>query len=280
MEKITDALERVSTKKGRKQFLEIAGPLLLCLTYIEDGLRVFLRWSEQYAHISFRMGFGSVSGVFILLCSASVQLGGSWLIVRPAVFRPSRVKPASYALLCFTVLQPFVYGQAKDVDFVCRSITLIGGFLILIYSENVKQQKMGDRGLIMDERSPGADRLQLSGRLLLTLIFFFQAIRGKEGGLHSVMTAPGFFNIVFSLVLLALAVMVCVGFKTEWSAIVLTVVLGLMNIYMYPFWMVHERMMDYYKYYFFQTLSIMGGMLLLSLHGPGGLSLDGQKKGL
>jgi uncharacterized membrane protein YphA (DoxX/SURF4 family) len=82
------------------------------------------------------------------------------------------------------------------------------------------------------------------------------------------------------LVLLALAVMVCVGFKTEWSANVLTVVLGLMNIYMYPFWMVHERLMDYYKYYFFQTLSIMGGMLLLSLHGPGGLSLDGQKKGL
>lgn len=195
-----------------------------------------------------RMGFGPFIGTFILLCSAAVQLGGSALIVRPATFRPSRVKPASYALLGFTVLQPFMYGQATDLDFMCRSITLAGGFLLLIWAENEKRQLMEDRGLPMQgETGPGADRLQLSGRLLLTFIFFFQAIRGEQGGLHSVVAAPGFFNIVSSLFLLSLAVMVCIGFKTEWSAIVLTVVLGLSNMWMYPFWSVHERLKDYYK---------------------------------
>jgi len=276
-----DVLERVWTKRARKQYLSLAGPFLLCLTFIEDGLRIFLRWGEQYHYMTGRMGFGPFIGTFILLCSAAVQLGGSALIVRPATFRPSRVKPASYALLGFTVLQPFMYGQATDLDFMCRSITLAGGFLLLIWAENEKRQLMEDRGLPMQgETGPGADRLQLSGRLLLTFIFFFQAIRGEQGGLHSVVAAPGFFNIVSSLFLLSLAVMVCIGFKTEWSAIVLTVVLGLSNMWMYPFWSVHERLKDYYKYYFFQTLSVMGGLLLLSLHGPGGLSLDGQKKGL
>ena len=65
------------------------------------------------------------------------------------------------------------------------------------------------------------------------------------------------------------------------AAIVLVVVLGISNIWMYPFWSVHERLIDFYKYYFFQTLSVMGGLMLLALHGPGGISLDkGAKKGL
>jgi uncharacterized membrane protein YphA (DoxX/SURF4 family) len=140
---------------------------------------------------------------------------------------------------------------------------------------------MEDRGLPMrGEMGAGADKLQLCGRLLLTSIFLFQSIHGEGGGLHSILTKPSLFNILKSLFLIALSVMVCVGFKTEWSAIVLTIVLGIMNMWMYPFWNVHTRLVDYYKYYFIQTLSVMGGMMLLTLHGPGGLSLDGQKKSL
>lgn len=71
---------------------------------------------------------------------------------------------------------------------------------------------------------------------------------------------------------------VCVGFRTEWSSLVLSVLLLLSALYMYPFWAVPERLFDYYKYYFFQTLSVIGGLMLLTLHGPGGISLDGQKK--
>ena len=70
------------------------------------------------------------------------------------------------------------------------------------------------------------------------------------------------------------------GFHTEWSSLGLSLVLLLSALWMYPFWSVPERLFDYYKYYFFQTLSVIGGLMLLTLHGPGGLSLDGQKKSL
>ena len=50
-----------------------------------------------------------------------------------------------------------------------------------------------------------------------------------------------------SPVLLSLSVMVSIGFHTEWSALVLAVVLTLSAIWMYPFWAVHERLVDYYK---------------------------------
>jgi len=227
-----------------------------------------------------RMGMGSTLAALVLLLSAAAQLGGASLIVRPRTIKPSRVKLASYLLLAFTALQPFMYGQATDADFMCRSITLAGGFLLLIWAENERISAEMDRGLPQALPSGAADKLQLSGRLLLTFIFLFQAIHGEKGGLHSILTAPSLFNVVSSILLLALSIMVCVGFKTEWSAIVLVIVLFVSAICMYPFWAVHERLVDYYKYYFFQTLSVMGGLMLLALHGPGGISLDGQKKAL
>ena len=94
------------------------------------------------------------------------------------------------------------------------------------------------------------------------------------------LSRPSILNVLAMLILLTLSIMVCVGFKTEWSALMLAVVLFVASLWMYPFWAVHERLFDFYKYYFFQTLSVIGGLMLLTLHGPGGISLDGQKKGL
>jgi len=65
-----------------------------------------------------RMGMGSTLAALVLLLSAAAQLGGASLIVRPRTIKPSRVKLASYLLLAFTALQPFMYGQATDADFM------------------------------------------------------------------------------------------------------------------------------------------------------------------
>ena len=40
-------LESYLSKSSRKKALSTAGPLLLVVTFIEDGLRIFLRWGEQ-----------------------------------------------------------------------------------------------------------------------------------------------------------------------------------------------------------------------------------------
>ena len=53
---VQQALERLMTKKSRKRFLERAGPALLVVTFIEDGLRIVLRWSEQMHYMTQVMG--------------------------------------------------------------------------------------------------------------------------------------------------------------------------------------------------------------------------------
>ena len=40
-------LESYLSKSSRKKALSAAGPLFLVVTFIEDGLRIFLRWGEQ-----------------------------------------------------------------------------------------------------------------------------------------------------------------------------------------------------------------------------------------
>lgn len=281
--KVEEHLEMRLTKKARIQFLSRFGPSLLCLTFIDDGLRIPLRWSEQHSYMTQHMRMWSWLATAVLVASATTQLSASWLIIRPVSFEPSRVKLACYLLLAFIALQPFAYGQIWDGDFVCRSSTVAGGLLLLILGENRKSGRKNDRGslgLMAEEmgNERKADQLQLVGRLLLTCMFLFQALFGMEGGLQAVLSAPSVVNVSFSLSLLALSLMVCVGFQAEWSSLILTTVLGCANFVLYPFWSCQPAYADYYRYYFFQTCSVMGGLMLLTLHGPGGLSLDGHKK--
>ena len=56
--------------------------------------------------------------------------------------------------------------------------------------------------------------------------------------------------------------------------------LFLLNVFLNRFWSYpsHSHLHDYYKFEFFQNMSIIGGMLVLVSTGPGNVSLDEQKK--
>eukprot|EP00967_Tisochrysis_lutea_P009172 scaffold10881_cov35-Tisochrysis_lutea.AAC.4 len=126
---VEPVLESTFTKRRRQDFLASAGPTLLCLTFVEDALRVLMRWSEQMQFMTKTMkrcerparrtyadvGLGWFIAVLLLLISMLTQFAGSVMILRPSHYKPSRVKLGCYLLLSFVFIQPFMYGQATDM---------------------------------------------------------------------------------------------------------------------------------------------------------------------
>ena len=87
-------------------------------------------------------------------------------------------------------------------------------------------------------------------------------------------------QILQNMVGTALIILVAIGFKTKLAALTLVLWLLVINIYFNAFWTIpaYKPMHDFLKYDFFQTTSVIGGLLLVVALGPGGVSMDEKKK--
>ena len=153
---------------------------------------------------------------------------------------------------------------------MARNVSLIGGILLVMV------EGKGKRGQVF----PGVPMLSgvergtydsLLGRILLICLFGSLVVSGGKWTL---------FKSIFLVISAFSSIMVAVGFKARYSAMLLVAILSLFNVVVHQWWTVHpesaER--DFLRYDFFQTLSIIGGFLLLVDSGPGEYSIDEKKK--
>lgn len=247
-----------------KPHLPAIGRFLIVVTFLEDALRIMTQWSDQIWYLQqFRHFPWGLSHLFLII-NVVTMLGASG-----AVILKRYTEYAVAGLLAVVIIQGFGYGLIFDLTFFLRNLSVIGG-LFMVFSDSMVSRKKLFAGLPTLSETDRRKYFLLAGRVLLIFLFLGFIIQGEW-------SIARFFVSIFGL---AACTMVAVGFKAKWSASFLVIVLSIFNSFANNWWSVPSAhpQRDFLKYDFFQTLSIVGGLILLVNMGPGGLSVDEKKK--
>ncbi|KAJ2962953.1 hypothetical protein NQZ79_g1920 [Umbelopsis isabellina] len=247
-----------------KPYIPAISRFLIVATFLEDSLRIITQWGDQVFYMQNHRGFFWGLSHLFLAINVVLMIGGSSLVIIK-----KHQDLAAYALFAVVVLQAFGYGLVFNMSFFLRNLSVVGG-LLMVLSDSYTKRKQMFAALPQMSETDRREYFQLAGRILLIFLFIGSAFHGDWT----------FGRVLVSLIGLAAAIMVIVGFKAKWSAIFLILFLSIFNVLINNFWATQHNhfQRDFLKYDFFQTLSTVGGFLLLVNIGPGGLSLDEKKK--
>lgn len=261
-DKIEELLDNASDPV--KPYLPAIGRFLIVVTFLEDALRIITQWKDQllylhdYRHIPTGLNHLFLGINVIIMVTAS-----------GAVITRKHSDYAVGGLISVVILQALGYGLIFDLNFFLRNLSVMGGLLMVLSDSWVRKSK-AFAGLPEIDEKDRKKYFQLAGRVLLIFLFIGFIFSGKWSIWRVIVAIFGFVACV----------MVVVGFKAKFSAIMLVVILSIFNLLVNNFWTLHEHHphKDFAKYDFFQILSIVGGLLLLVNSGPGKYSIDEKKK--
>lgn len=130
-------------------------------------------------------------------------------------------------LIGVVVMQALGYGLIFDLNFFLRNLSVMGG-LLMVLSDSWVRKKFAPAGLPQIDEKDRKMYFQLAGRVLLIFLFIGFVFAGDWS----------FWRVSVSILGLIACVMVVVGFKAKWSAIMLVVILSIFNLLVNNFWTV------------------------------------------
>ncbi|XP_017044307.1 surfeit locus protein 4 homolog [Drosophila ficusphila] len=239
--------------------------LCLVATFFEDALRLWFQWAEQLALLQDHHQCSTALAVAMVLLSLVGQLAGCALVLLHLYTNFAVTLLASLVLL-----QAHIYEVPLELHLLLRTISLLGGLLLLHVEDKEATACRIYRtsaGLPFLESRRSQHLMQLTGRVLLALMYLtlFQQY----------FTMAAMALNCFGLVLMAFIVM---GYRTRLAALCLSLILTVWNVATNAWWSADEDTMDLLKYNYFHTLSVVGGLLLVVVLGPGNVSVEQYKK--
>ena len=127
--------------------------------------------------------------------------------------------------------------------------------------------------------------LALIGRLLLAY-FFIPAGIGKIGGFAGTvgyiaskgLPLPEVGAVLAIIVEVGVGLMLLLGFKTRWAALILMVFTLAAGVFFHNYWALPEAQAAMQKLMFNKNLGVAGGLLAFAAFGAGAFSLDGRRQ--
>lgn len=271
MDKVDDFADTV-TRKGHA-YIRPIGRALLLSTFVEDGIRMFFQWGEQTTYIMHTWSTPGFIAKFFVLFNLVCQIVPAAVLLTPAMRRKDTKRPLMIAIGCLAavlLVQTLAYTVLWNVHFFLRNFA-VSGAIILLLAESL-DDGVGKRffaGVPEIGENRQGDYLQASGRVLVTLMVFSLV--------HWEFT---FLKLVFDVPAMVLSILVSVGWKTKTAALVLVILLQIENFILNNFFAeyTNSAKYDFKKYDFFQTETVIGGLLMVVALGPGGVSFDQGKK--
>jgi uncharacterized membrane protein YphA (DoxX/SURF4 family) len=214
------------------------------VTFLEDALRIVTQWSDQLLYLhDYRHSTHShfprahVETQLIFFCSVPSGLTHLFLIVNVIAMVSSSVlviarKYSDYAvagLIGVVVTQALGYGLIFDLNFFLRNLSVMGGLLMVLSDSWVRKSK-AFAGLPSIDEKDRKMYFQLAGRVLLIFLFIGFVFSGTWT----------IWRIIVALLGFVACVMVVVGFKAKFSAIMLVVILSVFNLLVNNFWTVSK----------------------------------------
>lgn len=270
-----------------RPYLSHVGRFLLVATFFEDALRMCVQYGEQVDYMrNYRSMPTPIAHLFLLYCVGAMVCGSCLALARKQMYW------ACGLLASVVFVQSLGYGILFYFSFLMRNLSLLGGILLLLAESMEYDRKVNGRGdgsslfrglpTISATEAEKSTYVSLIGRILL--IFLFGSLMYSSSSSSDDSSDNNPLSMLLKGVYLLFGGVACgmvaVGFKARYSAMILVATLCVLNIFMNGWWK-HghgsaER--DFLRYDFFQTLSIIGGFMLLMNSGPGSLSFDKRRK--
>jgi len=141
-------------------------------------------------------------------------------------------KHSEYAvggLLGVVVTQALGYGLIFDLNFFLRNLSVVGG-LLMVLSDSWVRKRFAPAGLPQMDEKDRKMYFQLAGRVLLIFLFIGFVFAGDWS----------FWRVLVILIGAVACVMVVVGFKAKFSAVLLVILLSIFNLLVNNFWTVSK----------------------------------------